>query len=148
MFLGEELLLEYICKCYQNREPLEKSMHNKAMRLFKEYILVGGMPQAVLAYKNGGRDFAAADTENSVGSREKIVLSSIDTNPTFDKYGEPLFWLDDSMLCNLCYKCNDPNVGFALNKNESSVKCYLGDTGLLVSLAFNENEPAEKFQLK
>ncbi len=52
------------------------------------------------------------------------------------------------MLCNLCYKCNDPNVGFALNKNESSVKCYLGDTGLLVSLAFNENEPAEKFQLR
>ena len=79
---------------------------------------------------------------------KKIVLSSIDTNSTFDKYGEPLFWLDDSMLCNLCYKCNDPNVGFALNKNESSVKCYLGDTGLLVSLAFNENEQAEKFQLK
>lgn len=46
-------------------------MHNKAMRLFKEYILVGGMPQAVLAYKNGGRDFAAADTEKSVDSREK-----------------------------------------------------------------------------
>lgn len=84
LFLSEELLLEYICKCYQNREPLEKSMHNKAMRLFKEYILVGGMPQAVLAYKNGGRDYAAADTEKSVGSREKIVLSSIDTNPTFD----------------------------------------------------------------
>lgn len=71
LFLGEELLLEYICKCYQNREPLEKSMHNKAMRLFKEYILVGGMPQAVLAYKNGKRDFAAADTEKSVDSREK-----------------------------------------------------------------------------
>ena len=65
LFLSEELLLEYICKCYQNREPLEKSMHNKAMRL------VGGMPQAVLAYKNGGRDFAAADTEKSVDSREK-----------------------------------------------------------------------------
>ena len=86
--------------------------------------------------------------KNLSAHEKKIVLSSIDTNPPFDKYGEPLFWLDDSMLCNLGYKCNDPNVGFALNKNESSVKCYLGDTGLLVSLAFNENEPAEKFQLK
>lgn len=148
LFLGEELLLEYICKCYQNREPLEKSMHNKAMRLFKEYILVGGMPQAVLAYKNGGVILRLPIRKNLSTHEKKIVLSSIDTNPTFDKYGEPLFWLDDSMLCNLCYKCNDPNVGFALNKNESSVKCYLGDTGLLVSLAFNENEPAEKFQLK
>ena len=148
MFLGEELLLEYICKCYQNREPLEKSMHNKAMRLFKEYILVGGMPQAVLAYKNGGVILRLPIRKNLSAHEKKIVLSSIDTNPTFDKYGEPLFWLDDSMLCNLCYKCNDPNAEFALNKNESSVKCYLGDTGLLVSLAFNENEQAEKFQLK
>ena len=47
------------------------------------------------------------------------------------------------MICNLCYKCTDPNVGFALNKNDSAVKCYLGDTGLLVSLAFSENELAE-----
>ena len=123
-------------------------MHNKAMRLFKEYILVGGMPQAVLAYKNGGVILQLPIRKNLSTHEKKIVLSSIDTNPTFDKYDEPLFWLDDSMLCNLCYKCNDPNVGFALNKNESSIKCYLGDTGLLVSLAFNENEPAEKFQLK
>ncbi len=174
-YLDEEILLEYIAECFEKKEPLERSMHNKAMRLFKEYILVGGMPQAVLAYKNGGRDFAAADTEkrdilalyrddikkaarryNSKVSaifenipaylsthKKKIVLREIDSNSSFDKYDEPLFWLDDSMICNLCYKCNDPNVGFALNKNESAVKCYLGDTGLLVSLAFSENELAE-----
>ncbi len=174
-FLDEELLLDYISECYKKREPLEKTMHNKALRLFKEYILVGGMPQAVMAYKNGGRDFAAADVEkrdilglyrddikksarryNSKVSaifenipaylsthEKKIVLNNIDSAATFDKYDEPLFWLDDSMICNLCYRCNDPNVGFALNKNESAVKCYLGDTGLLVSLAFSENELAE-----
>ncbi len=174
-FLDEELLLDYISECYKKREPLEKTMHNKALRLFKEYILVGGMPQAVMAYKNGGRDFAAADVEkrdilglyrddikksarryNSKVSaifenipaylsthEKKIVLNNIDSAATFDKYDEPLFWLDDSMICNLCYRCNDPNVWFALNKNESAVKCYLGDTGLLVSLAFSENELAE-----
>lgn len=174
-YFDEGILLEYIVECFEKREPLERSMHNKAMHLFKEYILVGGMPQAVLAYKNGGRDFAAADTEkrdilalyrddikkaarryNSKVSaifenipaylsthEKKIVLSEIDFGATFDKYDEPLFWLDESMICNLCYKCNDPNVGFALNKNESAVKCYLGDTGLLVSLAFSENELAE-----
>ncbi len=48
------------------------------------------------------------------------------------------------MICNLCYKCNDPNVGLALNKNDSSVKCYMGDTGLLVSLAFSENEISDQ----
>lgn len=174
-FLGEDLLLDYISDCYNSKTPLERAFHDKAMRLFKEYILVGGMPQAVLAYKNNNRDFAAADIEkrdilelyrddikksakryNSKISavfenipaylsthEKKIVLKEIDANGTFDKYDEPLFWLDDSMICNLCYKCTDPNVGFALNKNDSAVKCYLGDTGLLVSLAFSENELAE-----
>ena len=172
MYLREELLLEYIRKCYEEKVPLERKIHEKAMHLFKEYMLVGGMPQAVVAFAENGRDFFLADVEkrdilnlyrddikkaakryNSKVSalfenipaylsthEKKIVLSEIDPGATFDRYDEPLFWLDDSMICNLCYKCNDPNVGFALNKNESAVKCYMGDTGLLVSLAFNENE--------
>lgn len=172
MYLGEELLLEYIKKCYEEQVPLERKMHEKAMHLFKEYMLVGGMPQAVVAFAENGRDFVLADVEkrdilnlyrddikkaakryNSKVSAlfenipaylsthaKKIVLSEIDPGATFDRYDDPLFWLDDSMICNLCYKCNDPNVGFALNKNDSAVKCYMGDTGLLVSLAFNENE--------
>ena len=164
--------MEYIRKCYEDKVPLDRKMHEKAMHLFKEYMLVGGMPQAVVAFAENGRDFVAADIEkrdilnlyrddikkaakryNSKVSalfenipaylsthEKKIVLSEIDPGATFDRYDDPLFWLDDSMICNLCYKCNDPHIGFALNKNDSAVKCYMGDTGLLVSLAFNENE--------
>lgn len=175
-YMDEQLLYEYICECFEKKQSLEQSMHTKAMHLFKEYMLVGGMPQAVLAFKKNGRDFASADVEKrdildlyrddikkaakKYNSRvsaifenipaylstheKKIVLKEIEENARFDKYDEPLFWLDDSMICNLCYKCNDPNVGFALNKNESAVKCYMGDTGLLVSLAFSENEIADQ----
>ena len=71
---------------------------------------------------------------------KRIILKEIEKNGTFDRYDEPLFWLGDSMICNLCYKCNDPNIGLALNRNDSYVKCYMGDTGLLVSHAFSENE--------
>ncbi|QFJ55996.1 ATP-binding protein [Pseudobutyrivibrio xylanivorans] len=176
VYMGEELLIEYIRDCYNKREPLDQSQHNKAMHLFKEYMLVGGMPQSVVAFKKNARDFYAADVEKrdilnlyrddirkaarKYNSRvsaifenipgylstheKKIVLSEIEPGATFDRYDEPLFWLDDSMICNLCYKCNDPNVGLALNKNESAVKCYMGDTGLLVSLAFAENEITEE----
>ena len=171
-YMGEELLLEYISDCFKKQIPLEQKLHAKAMHLFKEYILAGGMPQALVAFKNNGRDFALADIEkrdilglykddikkaakryNSrvsaifenipayLSTHEKrIVLSKIEEGAVFDCYEEPLFWLDDSMICNLCYKCNDPNVGLALNKNESYIKCYMGDTGLLVSHAFSENE--------
>lgn len=176
LYMNEELLLEYIKKCLKMKQPLDQKMHQKAMHIFKEYMLVGGMPQAVVAFKENARDFVAADIEkrdilslyrddikkaakryNSrvsaifenipayLSTHEKrVVLSEIESNATFAQYDDPFFWLDDSMICNLCYKCNDPNVGFSLNKNESFVKCYMGDTGLLVSLAFNENEIMEQ----
>nr|MBQ4456222.1 ATP-binding protein [Clostridia bacterium] len=174
--MGEELLLEYIRQCFLEEKPLEQKMHAKAMRLFREYMLVGGMPQSIVAYAENGRDFYASDREkrdildlyrddirkaskryNSRVSalfenipgylsthEKKIVLSQIDDDARYAQYDDPLFWLDDSMICNLCYKCNDPNVGFALSKNDAAVKCYMGDTGLLVSLAFSENELSDQ----
>lgn len=175
-YMGEDILLDYIKICWETKKPLEQKYHIKAMHLFKEYLLVGGMPQAIVAFANNSRDFQAADIEkrdiielyrndirkisrkyNSKVSalfenipaylsthEKRVVLNSIENGATFDKYDEPLFWLEDSMICNLCYKCNDPNVGLALNKNDSYVKCYMGDTGLLVSLAFSENEIADQ----
>ena len=62
-YMGEELLLEYISDCFKKQIPLEQKLHAKSMHLFKEYILVGGMPQALVAFKNNGRDFALADIE-------------------------------------------------------------------------------------
>ena len=56
---------------------------------------------------------------------------------------ETFFWLSDSMISNECFLCNDPNVGLSLNETRSYVKCYMGDTGLLVSHAFDENELLE-----
>ena len=37
----------------------------------------------------------------------------------------------------------DPNVGLSLSESDAYIKCYLGDTGLLVSHAFDENELLE-----
>ena len=168
---GEELLLEYIKKCYGEKKALDPAYHKKASRCIREYMLVGGMPQSVIAYISNGKDFHAADIEkrriialyrddirkaaNKYSSKvsrlfenlsgflstheKRIVFSRIDEGSS-DKYDDPIFWLGDSMICNVCYRCNDPNVGFALNEDEAFVKCYMGDTGLLVSLAFSENE--------
>ncbi len=174
--LGEQVLLDYMRGCYEKGVAPERSFHMKAMRLFREYMLVGGMPQSIVAYVENGRDFYASDIEkrdilelyrddikkaskryNSrvsalfenipgyLSTHEKrVVLNKIENNARYSQYDDPLFWLDDSMICNLCYKCNDPNVGFALNKNDTAVKCYMGDTGLLVSLAFSENEISDQ----
>ncbi len=58
--LGKEDLMGYIRECFSARKPLGASLHRKAMELFRQYIIVGGMPQAVDTYVNE-KDFNRVD---------------------------------------------------------------------------------------
>ena len=169
---GQDLLSEHIERCWEDRIALDRDLHAKAASLLREYILVGGMPQSVVAYLESGKSFYEADKQKRLiielykddikkaarrytsrvsavfdnipgflsRHEKRVTLKQIEDGGTFAQFDDPIYWLDDSMICNLCYKCTDPNVGFALSKDDSAVKCYMGDTGLLVSLAFSENE--------
>lgn len=44
--------------------------------------------------------------------------------------------IKDSMVVNMAYHANDPNVGMALHQNPYKYKMFAGDTGLFVTLAF------------
>ena len=61
--LGERQLLNYIRLCFEKHLPLEEHLHNKANLLFREYILVGGMPKVIDRYLEEGKSFQAADRE-------------------------------------------------------------------------------------
>lgn len=173
--MGEELLVEYIKKCFAERVPLDRDLHNKAMLLFKQYLLVGGMPKPVVLFLENNKDFSKADEEkrdilnlyrndimkikaryrNKVLSifdsipgllsqhEKRVVFKDIQEGSFADQYNETFFWLSDSMISNECFLCSDPNVGLSINEVRSYVKCYMGDTGLLVSHAFDENELLE-----
>ena len=73
-------------------------------------------------------------------AERRVVLSKIEKGATFPKYHDTFFWLADSMIVNQCFNCSDPNVGLSLNEDRSFVKCYMCDTGLLISHTFDENE--------
>lgn len=173
--LNEKPLIPYIRTCFEKRVPLERSLHDKAMLLFKQYLLVGGMPKAVAEFLNRQKNFGAADAEKRdilalyrgdimkiqaqyrakvlaifdqipglLSRHEKrVVFNRIAEGSIAEQYEETFFWLSDSMVCNECRRTNDPNVGLSLNESDTYIKCYLGDTGLLVSHAFDENELLE-----
>lgn len=173
--LNEKPLIPYIRTCFEKRVPLERSLHDKAMLLFKQYLLVGGMPKAVAEFLNRQKNFGAADVEKRdilalyrgdimkiqaqyrakvlaifdqipglLSRHEKrVVFNRIAEGSIAEQYEETFFWLSDSMVCNECRRTNDPNVGLSLNESDTYIKCYLGDTGLLVSHAFDENELLE-----
>lgn len=173
--MGEQPMLEYIRGCFDKRAPLAGDLHHKAMLLFRQYMLVGGMPQSLAAYLDGDRDFVAADEEKRdilalyredlgkarginrlrlksifdqvpafLSKHEKRVrFSSIGSDSSFSDYDAEFTWLGDSMMVNLCYNATDPNIGLAVNEDRTFVKCYMGDTGLLVSHAFTPEEIEE-----
>ena len=172
---GEGMLIDYIRQCFDSRKPLERGLHNRAMLLFKQYLLVGGMPKPVVSFLSNGKDFGAADQEKRdilalyrndimkinaayrsrvlsvfdsipglLSQHEKrVVFKKIQVGSYADQYEETFFWLSDSMISNECFLCSDPDVGLSANEVRSYIKCYLGDTGLLVSHAFDENELLE-----
>ncbi len=47
---SNKMLYDAVKKAYENRQPLEKQIHELAMEQVYKYLLVGGMPEAVEAY--------------------------------------------------------------------------------------------------
>lgn len=69
---------------------------------------------------------------------KKFRMTSINKNARFREYEDAFVWLNDAMIVNLCFSSTEPNVGLRLNEERTTMKCYMGDTGLLVSMAFSD----------
>lgn len=69
----------------------------------------------------------------------KFKFSSLKKEARFREYEDALFWLSDAMITNICYNSTAPNIGLKLNMDRMTLKCYMADTGLLISHAFDEN---------
>ena len=58
--MGDEASMSYVRDCFECVRQLGPALHRKIMNDFRQYLLVGGMPQAVLEYA-GSKSFAAVD---------------------------------------------------------------------------------------
>ena len=60
--IGENKLLELIEKSYKNMEPMLEPTHEKALKLYNEYLCIGGMPTVILNYiENNNNIFKVED---------------------------------------------------------------------------------------
>lgn len=48
--MGEDVLVEQIKKCFDDNTPLPSALHNAAMTLYRQYLVVGGMPECVMQF--------------------------------------------------------------------------------------------------
>lgn len=168
--LDNDMLMDLIRKCFRDRKPMGQVFHRKAMDYFRQYLIVGGMPQAVEAYvqtnnfdrvdrvKRDILELYRADIVKHAEGYEmkveqifddipaqlqkhekKFKLSSLKKEARFRDYEGAIFWLSDAMIANICYNSTAPNIGLKLNMDRLTLKCYMADTGLLISHAFDEN---------
>ena len=61
--IGEEKLLKIIENSYKNMVPMLESLHEKALKLYYEYICIGGMPVAILNYIDNEKNITKFDDE-------------------------------------------------------------------------------------
>ena len=166
--MGDEMLMPYIRMRFDRLLPME-AFHRRAMDFFRQYLIVGGMPQAVLKYVET-RDFEKVDEvkrdilalyrndihkyadnqETKVAAifeeipgqlqkhEKKFVLSALQSEARMRDYSQAFFWLSDAKIINCCYNSTAPSIGLKLNEERTTLKCYMGDTGLLISHAFDE----------
>lgn len=48
--LGEDALVEQIKKCFQTDTPMPSALHDAAMKLYRQYLVIGGMPECVIQF--------------------------------------------------------------------------------------------------
>lgn len=72
-------------------------------------------------------------------TEKKYKLSGISKGARFRDYENAFMWLAEAMVVNNCYNATDPTVGLSMSQEYTTRKCYMGDTGLLVSHTFMDD---------
>lgn len=167
--LSDEVTVPFLRDAYEKKAPLGDLLRPVMERL-RTYMLVGGMPQAVVAYADSANidrveqvkrgilklyqeDIAkyaehyvaeAAAIFRAIPSNlshhdKKIKYSALGEGDRFSGYKDALFWIGESMVGNLCMGTDAPGRFGEFELQPSKLKCYMGDTGLLLTMAAGKN---------
>lgn len=107
--------------------------------------------QILTLYRNSIYDYAGNYAEKVTSIFEEIPsqlqrhekkfkLADLSKDARMRDYDSAFLWLKDAMIVNMCFNTTEPTIGLNLKREDSTLKCYMADTGLLISLAFDERE--------
>ncbi len=97
--MGDEATYPLIKQCVETKTSLGAASHRKIMNDFRQYILVGGMPQSVLAHING-KDFETLD----IAKRRILNLYREDVAEFAEGYEDKVFAVFDGIPGQLSKK--------------------------------------------
>ena len=154
---------------YDSNVPLGDSVNRSAMRDFRIYMAVGGMPQAVEAYiesnnfekvdrvKRGIIDLYYDDLKkiDATGrlsdiyrsipgqlaqDKKRFVITAATGKQKTRKDEERMYELIESKMVLPCYNVTNPGVSLSQTRDLKNFKLYLSDIGLFTTMLFNDTE--------
>lgn len=170
--IGDEITVETIKTLMAKRKPAGNALHRNLMRIFRLYVLIGGMPQAIETYLEHNNlqivdetkreiidlyeeDFTKIDSSGLAGdiydaipanlsnNASRYVLASAREGTRSEKVRELLPDMLSSYVVNIAYHANNPTVGMALEKDAGRYKLFTSDVGLFITLAFKDKNYTE-----
>ena len=166
--MGDDTTIPFIQKMFEARRPFGP-LYRKINTLFRQYLIVGGMPKAVLTfaetrsfekadqikrdiltlYRNDIQKYADKDVEKVTAIFDEIPnqlqkhdrkfrLADLEEEARFRGYEDAFFWLKEAGVMTPCYNTSEPSLGLKMNKDRATMKCFMVDTGLLVSHTYDE----------
>lgn len=170
--IGDEVSIETIKILLEKKRPAGNAIHRNLMRIFRLYMLIGGMPQAVETYleKNNlqevdevkreivdlyEEDFTKIDALGLAGdiydaipanlssNASRYILSNAREGTRSERVLDLLPDILSSYTVNIAYHANNPAVGMALEKDVGRYKLFTSDVGLFVTLAFRDKNYVE-----
>lgn len=163
--LGDNDTIGMIRDMLHKRKSLGDEVNRKLMRDFRLYMLVGGMPQAVLKFLETKdlakvdkvkrtiirlyeQDFHKLDKTDKAKAMFKAIpgqlhknvsryqVTTVVENIKPDTTASIMDMMEDSKTVNVAYHANDPKVGLELTADKTAFKMFVCDTGLFVTMAF------------
>ncbi len=64
--LGEDMLVKQIKQCFQTDTPMPAVLHEAAMKLYRQYLVVGGMPECVREFAETKDHILVRNTQNTI----------------------------------------------------------------------------------
>ena len=156
-----------IRELYKTNKKVGDKLNNKLMRDLRLYMAVGGMPQAVVAYVEGKNfddidfvkkeiinlykdDFRKIDNSGRISmlynavpsqlalNKKRFILSNAMGKRVTTKDKELLYDIIDSKTVLIKYNVTDVSSTLEQTKDLDDYKLYLSDTGLFISMLFND----------
>lgn len=170
--IDDEVTTDTIKMLLENKKSAGNALHRNLMRMFRLYMLVGGMPQAVETYIEHNNlqvvdeikreiidlyeeDFKKIDGTGLAGdiydaipanlssNASRYVLSSAREGMRAEQVRELIPDMLSSFTVNIAYHANNPDVGMALEKDIGRYKLFTSDIGLFITLAFKDKKYTE-----